>query len=370
MDWNKILYQTYFGNTLGDYLWSIGIILAGLIFKKLISKFLSKLIYKAFKKYSTGVDVSAFNDLLIKPISVFILLISLYLAQAHLEFPRAWHLTPPEKFGFRMIMLRSFLIVLVISITWIILRIVDFFTLVLTHRASLTESKTDDQLIPFIKEALKIVVFIFSFFFIMGAVFNLNITSLIAGLGIGGLAIALAAKESLENLFGSFTIFLDKPFVLGDLVQVGNVTGNVEKIGFRSTRIRTLEKSFVTVPNKKMIDAELDNLTLRIQRRVKFTIGLTYDTSAEKIKSIVEDIRNIFKEHPHIDHMESRVIFDNFGTSSLDIVAIYYINTTNPEIYLAVKEEINFTTMALVESHNCKFAFPTSTIHLIANKDA
>src|SRR6185295_11619359 len=106
---------------------------------------------------------------------------------------------------------------------------------------------------------------------------------LIAGLGIGGLALALAAKETIENLFASFTIFLDKPFTIGDLVQVGSVTGKVESIGFRSTRIRTAEKSFVTVPNKKMVDVELENQSERFERRAYFTIGLTYATSNEEM---------------------------------------------------------------------------------------
>src|SRR6185369_10292037 len=124
-----------------------------------------------------------------------------------------------------------------------------------------------DQLVPFLREAIKIIIGVFSFFFILGAVFHINIASLIAGLGIGGLAFALAAKETLENLLGSFTIFLDKPFVVGDVVKVGSAEGTIENIGFRSTRIRTLEKTLLTVPNKKMVDAELDNLTERVVRR-------------------------------------------------------------------------------------------------------
>ena len=125
---------------------------------------------------------------------------------------------------------------------------------------------------------------------ILSSVFDVNIAALATGLGIGGIAIAMASKESLENLLGSFTIFLDKPFTYGDIVTVNGYTGVVEKVGFRSTRIRTFDKSIVTVPNKNMVNAELDNLGMRPIRRVKFSIGLVYGTKVEQIKSIVKDL--------------------------------------------------------------------------------
>ena len=127
--------------------------------------------------------------------------------------------------------------------------------LILKKKAEATENKMDDQLIPFAIEIGKILAVIFAIFIILGNIFGVNITALATGLGIGGVALAMASKESLENLLGSFTIFFDRPFTVGDMVTVGSVTGVVEKVGFRSTRIRTFDKSIVTVPNKKMIDA-------------------------------------------------------------------------------------------------------------------
>ena len=155
----------------------------------------------------------------------------------------------------------------------------------------------DDQLIPFVIDIIKIITYIFGLIIVMGNVFNVNITALATGLGIGGIAIAMASKESLENLLGSFTIFLDQPFTVGDIVTVGTITGTVEKVGFRSTRIRTFDKSLVTVPNKKMIDAELDNLGMRPVRRVKFNIGLTYETTPKQIKAIVFEIQEMINKH-------------------------------------------------------------------------
>ena len=148
----------------------------------------------------------------------------------------------------------------------------------------------------------------------------------IPGLGIGGIALAMASKESLENLLGSFTIFFDRPFTVGDMVTVGSVTGVVEKVGFRSTRIRTFDKSIVTVPNKKMIYAELDNLGIRPVIRVKFNLGLTYDTTIEQIKAIVADIQDMINQHEKTDQ-EGKVRFQEFGSSSLDILVIYYVDS-------------------------------------------
>ena len=306
--------------------------------------------------------------LLKKPFAFFFLLITVYLAVNKLVFPQEWKLAPADVFGVKMIIHKSFQLSIVLSFTWITLRLVDFLGLIMMYRASLTESKSDDQLVPYLKDAMKIFIIIFSLFFILGAIFNLNITSLIAGLGIGGLAIALAAKESLENLLGSFTIFLDKPFVVGDLVQIGNIRGHVENIGFRSTRLRTLEKSFVTIPNKKMVEAELDNLTLRTQRRVQFSIGLNYQTSPEQIKSIVSEIKNFIHRHPQINEAESRIYLNELGDSSINLLLEYFIKTNIADIFSAVKEEMNFKIIEIVKKCGSDFAFPTRTVYLHQEK--
>ena len=197
----------------------------------------------------------------------------------------------------------------------------------------------------------------------MGNIFNVNIAALATGLGIGGIALAMASKESLENLLGSFTIFFDQPFTVGDVVIVGSVTGTIEKVGFRSTRIRTFDKSLVTVPNKKMIDAELDNLGLRSVRRVKFNVGLTYETSTKQIKAIVTDIQEMINQHQKTTQ-EGRVRFQEFGSSSLDIMVMYFVNSPRWEDLIDVKEDVNYKIMEIVKKHNSDFAFPSRTIYL------
>ena len=363
----ELLDNVFLGNTLEDYCWFFGILLFAFLFQRIISKWLSNIIYRLIKRYTEGLDSGKLFELLYQPVSLFFLLMISYMAASHIEFPEEWNLAPVEEFGFRMMLHRSYLAILLIAFTWIFLRLVDFAGLILLKKAEKTETRQDDQLIAFAKEFTKIIVIIFGFFIILGVVFKLDIGAIIAGLGIGGLALALAAKESLENLLASFTIFLDRPFVVGDLVQIGTVTGTVEKVGFRSTRIRTLEKSYLTLPNKKMVDSELDNLTLRTFRRARFNVGLIYGTSIEQIKAIVSDIQLFIDEHPHTNQ-DGRVRFAEFGSSSLDIRVEYFVDTMDWDVYIRVKEEINFKIMEIVKKHGSNFAYPTTTVYLHQNK--
>ena len=268
--------------------------------------------------------------------------------------------------NFQSIFSKIFSLFLIYAIYKIFVKVIDYIGLILKQRAAETENKMDDQLIPFAIEIGRILVVIFALFFILGNVFDINITALATGLGIGGIAIAMASKESLENLLGSFTIFFDRPFTVGDVVKVGTVTGLVEKVGFRSTRIKTFDKSVVTVPNKKMIDAELDNLGLRPVRRVKFHIGLTYDTSTEQIKNIVSDIQEMINSHVKTNE-EGKVRFQEFGASSLDIMVLYYVNSPKWEDLIDVKEDVNYKIMDIVKKHNSDFAFPSTSVYLHQN---
>jgi MscS family membrane protein len=360
---NNFLLKEFLGNSMQDYAWFIGAILLGLIFKKLISKYLSHLLFKIVKNKNSDVGADKFNELLTKPISLCIMLSIIYLGSSHIQYPPEWNLVSDNEMGIKMLISKGFSLIFVYSIFWILLKMIDFVGLILLKKAELTENKMDDQLIPFIIEIGKIFVYIFGIFIIMGSVFNINITALATGLGIGGLALAMASKESLENLLGSFTIFFDRPFTVGDVVIVGSVTGTVEKVGFRSTRIRTFDKSLVTVPNKKMIDAELDNLGLRSVRRVKFNVGLTYETSSNQIKAIVTDIQEMINLHKKTNQ-EGRVRFQEFGSSSLDIMVMYFVDSPRWEDLIDVKEDVNYRIMEIVKKHKSDFAFPSTTVYL------
>lgn len=356
----EILLTNFLGNSIKDYIYFFGIILIGLIFKKLISKYLSNILYKVVGKKDNNVGIDKFDELLTKPIGFFIVLCFIYFGASYVSYPSL------IDENFQSIFSKIFSLFLIYAIYKIFVKVIDYIGLILKQRAAETENKMDDQLIPFAIEIGRILVVIFALFFILGNVFDINITALATGLGIGGIAIAMASKESLENLLGSFTIFFDRPFTVGDIVKVGTVTGLVEKVGFRSTRIKTFDKSVVTVPNKKMIDAELDNLGLRPVRRVKFHIGLTYDTSTEQIKNIVSDIQEMINSHEKTNE-EGKVRFQEFGASSLDIMVLYYVNSPKWEDLIDVKEDVNYKIMDIVKKHNSDFAFPSTSVYLHQN---
>ena len=359
----KFFNMEILGNTIQDYSWFFGAVLLGFIFKRLISKYLSHLLFKLIGKKGGEVGVEKFNALLNKPIGFFVMLSVIYLGSTHILYPDIWNLDSSK---LKILVSKGFLLIYIYSIFRILIKLIDYVGLILLKRAEKTASKMDDQLIPFVLEIIKFVVYILAFFIILGSVLGVNIIALTTGLGIGGLALAMASKESLENLLGSFTIFLDQPFTVGDIVTVGIVTGVVEKVGFRSTRIRTFDKSLVTVPNKKMIDAELDNLGLRPVRRVKFNIGLTYETSTNQIKAIVSDIQEMINLHAKTNQ-EGKVRFQEFGASSLDIMVMYFVDSPKWEDLINVKEDVNYNIMEIVKKHNSDFAFPSTTVYLQKN---
>jgi MscS family membrane protein len=363
---NQFLAQEFLGNSLRSYAWFLLILLAGLLFKRFVSRFSNRLLFKLLKRYSHDIQSDKFVELMHKPVGFTIMLIVIFIAFSYLSFPEEWGMAPKDQFGIWMILDIGYKVLLYSSFIWIFLCLADFLSLIMIRRAEGMESKYSGQIIPFMIDFIKIIVGIFGVLIILGSIFNVNVGTLVAGLGIGGLAIALAGKETLENLFGSFTIFLDKPFVVGDMVRVSGITGVVERVGFRSTRIRTLEKSFVTLPNKKMVDSELDNLTLRTFRRSNFTVGVTYSTTTDQLKAIVADIQDYIDNHPNTNQ-EGIVRFHDFGPSSLDIMVLFFVDTMDWTIYLDVKQEILYRIIEIVKKHGAEFAYPSTSVYIEKN---
>ncbi len=357
------LEKEYLGNTFQQYALFVMIILCGLFFKRFISRVSNSLIFLLIKRQSEGVSVTRFQELLHQPFSYTLMLVIIYIAFAQLQFPANWGMNAVHELGVNMVLHRMYFILLYSGFMWLALRAVDFAGLIFIERISKGENMSSIQVVSFFIDSVKVLVVLFGVLIILSSIFNVNVGTLITGLGIGGLAVALAARESLENLFGSFTIFMDKPFVAGDMVKVGETIGVVEKVGFRSTRLRTLEKSYVTLPNKKMIDSELENLTLRTSRRANFSIGLTYHTSIEQIKAIVKDIQEFIDNHKNTTE-DGRVRFKEFAGSSLEIMVMYYVDTMDWTTYLNVREEINYRIMEIVEFHGASFAFPSTSVYI------
>ena len=358
----EFLQVEFLENSIKSYIIFGIILLLGLLFKSLISSYLRKIIYKLVGDKSNADGKSEFDNLLKKPLNYFLLILILFFSFNQLSFPKSWNLAGSDEIGIKMILDKGVSFLILITIFWIVIKVIDYVGLRFKARAEKTESKVDDQLIPFAIEIGKVLVFIFGALIILSNVFDVDVTALAAGLGVGGVAVALASKESLENLLGSFTIFFDKPFQVGDIITIGSITGVVEKVGFRSTRVRTFDKSLVTIPNKNLINSELDNLSLKPVRKVKIDIGLTYNTSVDQIKNIVKDIQELVDGHPNTNE-DGLVRFMNFGASSLDIMVVYFTNSPDWKILLDTKQEINYKIIEIVKKHGSDFAFPSTSLY-------
>ena len=362
----EFLNYDFLGNSITNYLYFLTSFLVGLLLIIPVRLIISKLLFRLFGKDNDKDDNEKFNSLLKKPLQYFLTLLVLYFSVKFISLPE--FLNSTEEGGLNLVKYfdKGFNLLLLITIFWTVNRSIDFVGYKLKNKALETESKVDDQLIPFAIDIAKVLTIVLGVVMILGNVFDVNVTALVTGLGIGGVAFALASKESLENLLGSFTIFFDKPFTVGDTVTLGGVTGTVEKVGFRSTRIRTFDKSVVTVPNKNIISTELDNLGARPVRRVKFNIGLTYDTSVENIKNIVDDIQKLIDDHP-MTNQEGKVRFLNFGASSLDIMVLYYVDSPDWEVLIDAQQKINFQIIDIVNKYKCEFAFPSTSVYIEKN---
>ena len=214
-----------------------------------------------------------------------------------------------------------------------------------------------------IKRLLKILVAVFGVFVTLQNL-GVNVLSVMAGLGLGGLAFALAAKDMCSHFFGSIMIFLDQPFQVGDWVIVGDVEGNIEDVGFRSTRIRTFYDSVVTIPNGKLSGINIDNMGRRKVRRMKSFYSLTYNTTPQKIKDFIEGIKQIVKSHPHTDKDNFHVVFKDYKDSSLDVMLYCFFQVSDWGVELTSQQDVHLKILELAEKLNIDFAFPTRTVHI------
>ncbi len=218
--------------------------------------------------------------------------------------------------------------------------------------------------IPLIKKTTRIFLIVVA---VVLVVQNLgySVGSLLAGMGIGGLALALAAQESLANFFGSVSIVADRPFKVGDWIQVGSqVDGDVEEIGLRSTKVRTWSKSLMTIPNKVLANEIIENWSRMPKRRVKQYVGVTYSTSPENMEGLVEDIRQLLRSDEGVDQDFILVNFTDFGESALQILVYYFTSTTAWLAHMDIRQRVNLKIMKAVEARGSSIAFPTRTLHI------
>ncbi len=216
---------------------------------------------------------------------------------------------------------------------------------------------------PWIKRVVLALILVIGVLMIAQSL-GANVRAFLAGLGIGGLAVALAAQDTLANIFGSVVIALDQPFRLGEFVQIGANAGAVEDIGLRSTRLRTAQKNLITIPNKTVAAEPIINLTRFLQRRVEQNIGLTYASTPEQMEAIVEDIRAIILAEPEVDKSSVMVQFNDFKDSSLNVWLVYA--TTGPDFlkHLKLRQRINLAIMRAVATRGLQFAFPSQSLYV------
>jgi MscS family membrane protein len=351
-------------NPVKHYLVVAGVILFVIILKRFISRYLAGLMFKVVNKIWKDVDKKSFTNLLIQPLGFFLLILISIISLHKLNFPAALNVDI-YSYTVKEILHSLGTLVLVLSFIWLLLRIIDFIATILEKKANLTPDQSDNQLIVFFRDFFKVIIAIIGLMMILNYAFDLNVGSLITGLSIVGAGIALALRESLENLIASFIIFFDKPFTTGDLVKVNNITGTVEKIGLRSTRIRSDQKTYVSVPNKQMVDSVLDNLSLRTQRKgeLKLEIGLT--TSAADIETLVTGIKNILRKK---EVEEFHALLSDITGQAFIISADYFTAPFTFDEFNALKQEINLQILKLMESLKIEIAGANTDVRIVGQE--
>ncbi len=262
---------------------------------------------------------------------------------------------------------RLLYILMSIMTVWFAHKVIEFLSAKFNERALNTDNKFDDILIPLVTKTAFVLVYMFGAVLVASSL-TIDVTGIIAGLGIGGLAFAFAAKDTLANFFGSIMLVLDRPFDIGDVITAGYITGVVQEVGFRSTRIRTFNDSVITISNGELMNRPINNMGKRRFRRLVTTLGLEYDTQPEKIEAFCEGVRQIILGHTWTRKDSFHVYFNNFGASSLDIKLVVYWNTDDYSRELSEQHRLLIDILRLSKEVGVGFAFPTQTVHMFTEE--
>jgi len=346
----SIANKLYWGNTPIQWLKAAGIIVGVFIIAKILYWLFGNIIKKATSKTKTKLD-DLLVDMLEEPVVFAVIIIGIWYALGMLNLN--------DKIKHFIGMGYQFLIVF--NIAWFLVRFFDALVEeYLVPLVNKTEGDLDDQLLPIAKKGIKITIWV------MAIVIGLNnagynIGALLAGLGIGGLAFALAAQDTVANLFGGFTIFTDRPFKIRDRVVVDGHDGVVEEIGIRSTRIRTLAGRLVTIPNSRIAGNVIENISSEPARKVILNLGLTYDTDDNGIKKAMEILKELTDKNQNVENVS--IAFNAFGDFALNIMCIYWIKKGSD--ILGTQTELNLSILKAFNENKLEFAFPTQTIYTI-----
>lgn len=352
---DAILHETFLGISAGRFAAAFGIIIGALILKKVFGHLFVNVIFPLAGRTKSRYD-DEFLSSIRKPAEFLVIIIGLFIAVQVLQLPT-------EPVDMRRGAHALLKVLVTFDIAWALFNIVSLLELFLSSWVDKTESTLDDHLLPFIRKSLRAFII---FLAIIMTIQNLgySISGLLASLGIGGLAVALAAKDTLSNIFGSFMIILDRPFHIGDWVKAGDMEGVVEEVGFRSTKIRTFAKTLITVPNNIIANLAIDNFSRMPKRRIKLNVGVTYETSPAQMRRAVSLIREMLTRHPAIQQDFFLVNFTDFGASSLDIMVYCFTTTTVWGEYLDAREDVCLKIMDILEDLGLEIAFPSRSVYL------
>lgn len=348
-----MLEQTLYNNTLRDWLISLVIIAAALLLNKIIILLNKHLIQKITSKTKNRLDDILFK-MLQAPVLLGVTLFAIWIAAKRLELG-----VPAE----RAIYL-SFRVLIVINVTWFVARLVN--ALLEEYLAPKAADKNtlkylDNHLMSILRRAILAIIWSFGIIMALNNV-GVNVGTLIAGLSIGGLAFALAAQDTIKNIYGGFTIFTDRPFRIGDRIKVDGFDGFVEEIGIRSTRIRTLEKRVVTIPNFKLVEASVENISEEPFRRVLLKLGLTYNTTPDKMNEAIAILKDMHNRVEYVEEKDIIAAFTDFTNFALVITFIYFVSKDAD--VMQVPSMVNFEILRAFNEAGLEFAFPTQTVYL------
>lgn len=346
--------QQILSNSLRSYLFIVGILVLTLLFKRLVSRFFASLIYTwVDKKNHSDLRKSHVHRLLV-PIEQFLLFLVAIIALYELKFPEAWDFRL-FKLSLQQVIESGIKLVFIILLIRVSLRTLEFISIILENKARLTKDLSDDQLVLFFRDFFKVIIYIIGILLVLRYVFNESIGNLVTSLSIVGAAVALSTRESLENIIASFIIFFDKPFTIGDLVKVNGFTGTIEKIGLRSTRIRTQEKTYISVPNKQMVDSIVDNISLRSERKIEMDLQLSVQTPAQALANFAQHMRTILQTQNGVHSFTVFVSDSGKQYHSLHIDCLVSMQVEMGEFNL-IRERLNLAAIEYANAHQIQFS--------------
>lgn len=354
--------KIYFDNTLSAWLIIAGIIILALLLKKYVTRYFASLMYRLVHKIWKTVDKKSFVDLVLAPLQWFLLTLIAVISLENLIFPSILKLNLYHT-NAQLIFERIGVTAIILVFTWLLIRLIDFIALVLEEKANTTHDKSDDQLIVFFRDFLKVILTIIGILLLLKFTFGQDIGTVLTGLSIVGAALALAARESLENIIASFIIFFDKPFVTGDTLKVQQVIGTVERIGLRSTRIRTADKTLVSVPNKQMVDSMVDNWSMRTERRAEIKIEISPKTTAGEVRKTISAIKQLVYNNS-LKIVSSSVILKEINKTGLLITTEYFTHPIPFDEFEVLKQEMNLQIKEVLENNNIEMAGISNVVTL------